>query len=139
MAETRRRRPFFSARTAVLLSIVTALWGCPSDQPIKVGFVAGTSGRVADLGISGRDAAELAIAQCNQKGGIDGRKVQLVIRDDQQQPQAARQAVRELIEEDVVAIIGPMTSDMGMVMAPIADAAQTLLISPTVTTEDLSG
>jgi len=139
MANNRRRRRILAARTVVVVCIATALWGCSSEDPIKIGFVAGTSGHVADLGISGRDAAELAVDQCNQAGGIAGRQVQLVIRDDQQQPETARSALQELIDEDVAAIIGPMTSDMGVVMAPIAETAQMLLISPTVTTENLSG
>jgi branched-chain amino acid transport system substrate-binding protein len=139
MAYDRRRRRFIGARTVVAVCIATSLWACSSEEPIKIGFVAGTSGRVADLGISGRDAAELAVDQCNQAGGIAGRQVHLVIRDDQQQPDTARSAIRDLIDEHVAAIIGPMTSDMGVVMAPIAETADILLISPTVTTESLSG
>lgn len=138
MAYNRRKRLFLAART-VVVCIAMVLWACSSEEPIKIGFVAGTSGHVADLGISGRDAADLAVHQCNQAGGIAGRQVQLVIRDDQQQPDKARAAVQDLIDEHVAAIIGPMTSDMGVVMAPIAEAAHILLISPTVTTESLSG
>jgi branched-chain amino acid transport system substrate-binding protein len=120
------------------LFIAVVLVGCAEEKPILIGFVAGTSGRVADLGISGRDAVQLVIEQCNQEGGVTGREVQLVIKDDQQRPEVARQAVKALIEENVVAIIGPMTSDMGIAVTPLADAAEILLVSPTVTTQLLS-
>ncbi len=113
-------------------------FGCKADDPILIGFLAGTSGRVADLGISGRDAAQLAIEQCNQSGGVSGRKVRLIIKDDQQKPEVARQATRELISEGVVAVIGPMTSDMAMAVTPIANDAKILLLSPTATTDFLS-
>jgi branched-chain amino acid transport system substrate-binding protein len=120
------------------LFIVVVLLGCADEEPIRIGFVAGISGRVADLGISGRDAAQLVIEQCNQAGGIAGRKVQLVIKNDQQRPEVARQAVEALIEENVVAIIGPMTSDMGIATTPLANAAEILMVGPTITTELLS-
>lgn len=138
MKDTRRRRRIFWLCLAGCLPVMGVLWGCQDAPPIKVGFIAGTSGRVADLGISGRDAAQLAIDQCNQGGGIDGRPIQLIAKDDQQDPDIARQVMQELISAGVVAVIGPMTSDMGVAIAPLADASQTLLLSPTVTTHLLS-
>jgi branched-chain amino acid transport system substrate-binding protein len=116
-----------------------ALWGCENNQPIKIGFVAGTSGRVADLGISGRDAVQLLVDQCNEAGGIEGRRVQLITRDDKQDPDTARQVVRELIEQEAAAIIGPMTSDMATAVTPLLNEAKVLAVSPTATTQKLSG
>jgi len=116
-----------------------AFLGCRAEKPILIGFVAGTSGRVADLGISGRDAAQLVIEQCNQSGGIAGRRVRLLIKDDQQNPDMARQVVRELIDAGVAAIIGPMTSDMAIAVTPAVDQARVLTVSPTATTQLLSG
>jgi branched-chain amino acid transport system substrate-binding protein len=121
-----------------MLAIVIGL-GCTPSQPILIGFIGGTSGRVADLGIIGRDAVQLAIEQRNAAGGVRGRRLQLVIRDDEQDPDRARRAADELIEQGVVAIIGPMTSAMGVVVAPIATKAGVLVVSPTATTEALSG
>jgi branched-chain amino acid transport system substrate-binding protein len=124
-------------RTGFLVGIV--FLGCNATEPIPIGFVGGTSGRVADLGISGRDAAQLAVEQCNRNGGIDGRQVRLLIRNDRQDPDIARQAVRELIGQGVAAVIGPMTSDMGLAVVPLLNEAHLLSVSPTVTTEQLSG
>ena len=121
------------------LFILVAFYGCNATEPIKIGFVAGTSGRVADLGISGRDAAQLVVEQCNLGGGIAGRRVQLLIKDDQQNPELARKAVKELIGEGVVAIVGPMTSDMGLAVTPLLNESRVLNVSPTVTTQQLSG
>ena len=115
------------------------LMGCSSKEPIRIGFVGGTSGRVADLGISGRDAVQLAIEACNREGGINGRPVQLLIRNDEQNPDLARQAVKDLIGQGVVAIVGPMTSDMGMAVVPLLNEARMMNVSPTVTTQTLSG
>ncbi len=116
-----------------------AIMGCKSRDPIRVGFVAGTSGRVADLGISGRDAAQLVVEQCNQNGGIGGRPIQLIVKDDRQDPDTARQVVKELIDDGVVAMIGPMTSDMAVAVTPLLNVARLVTVSPTATTQALSG
>ena len=134
-----RQKSFIRLQAPAILLLVLMLNACKAREPIRIGFLAGTSGRVADSGISGRDAVQLAVEQCNREGGISGRKIQLSIKDDRQQPEIARQQTRELISEGVVAIIGPMTSDMAMAVTPIADAAHVVLMSPTATTEALSG
>ena len=124
-------------RTGIFIGI--AILGCNAAEPVRIGFVAGTSGRVADLGISGRDAAQLVVEQCNLDGGIAGRQVMLLFKDDQQNPDIARKAVRDLIEEGVAAIVGPMTSDMALAVAPIVNEARMLTVGPTATTQHLSG
>ena len=131
-----------NARTwvwAIIGLSIAVLLGCEPPEPIRIGFVGGTSGRVADLGIAGRDAVLLAVELRNQSGGVAGRKVKLLIKDDQQNPEVARRAVRDLIEQGVVAIVGPMTSAMAIAVVPIANEAKVLLMSPTATTDDLTG
>ena len=118
---------------------LTILLGCGEKEPIKLGFIAGTSGKVADLGISGRDAVEMMVEQCNRNGGINGRRIELLIKDDQQDPEIAKKSVQKLIESGVVAIIGPMTSDMSMAITPLLNKAQVLAVSPTTSTQHLSG
>lgn len=112
---------------------------CSPPKPIQIGFVGGLSGRVADLGIAGRNGAQLAVELRNQAGGVIGRPVELIIRDDEQKPEVAERVTRELIAQGVVAIVGPMTSAMAMRMTPIANDAKVIMMSPTVTTNDLSG
>ena len=119
-----RSRPFCLLCGIAIALAVSTLQGCKPRDPIRIGFVAGTSGRVADLGISGRDAAQLAIEQCNRDGGIGGHPVQLIVKDDQQNPDRARQVVKELIDEGAVAMIGPMTSDMAVAVTPLLNEAR---------------
>lgn len=137
-SDTRRyRRYSFWICLGILMG--AALTACSSKEPIRIGFVGGTSGRVADLGISGRDAVQLAVEACNRQGGIDGRPVQLLVKNDEQNPDLARQAVKDLIDQGVAAIVGPMTSDMAMAIVPLLNEAQVLTVSPTATTQRLSG
>jgi len=122
-----------------LILAICVLTACAPPEPIRIGFIGGTSGRVGALGIAGRDAVLLAVELRNQAGGIAGRKVELLIRDDQQDPEAAKRALRELAAQGVVAIVGPMTSAMAIPMVPIANEAGILLLSPTASTDELGG
>nr|WP_319393565.1 ABC transporter substrate-binding protein [uncultured Desulfobacter sp.] len=112
---------------------------CDSKTPVKIGFIAGMSGRVADLGIAGLDAVQMCIEKANKEGGIHGHRIQLVIKDDRHDPDVARQAAEELIREGVAAIIGPMTSQMGMAVTPIFNKHRILCVAPTVSTQKLFG
>ena len=136
-ADPMRRAIWYWVFAGVL--VVGFCFGCRDESPVKIGLLTSTSGRVADSGISGYDAAQLAVEQCNQAGGISGRKVQLLVRDDRGEPEAGRRALRELLAAGVTAVIGPMTSDMALAVTPIANEVKVLLMSPTATTEALSG
>ena len=129
-------------RSGALLAVMAALVlvvACAPREPVKIGFLGGISGRGADLGIGGRDGALLAIEQRNHSGGIKGRQIELIVEDDQQDTEIAKQALTRLINEKVAAIIGPMTSAMAVATVPLANQAKLLLLSPTVTTTDLTG
>jgi len=128
-------------KVAICLSTVLLLFlgGCEDKQPLTIGFVGGLTGRVADLGIAGRDAVTMAIEEANRAGGIAGRKLILLSRDDQQGRETAQQAVRELLEAESVAIIGPMTSQMAVDVTSLADQAGRVLIGPTIKTNQLNG
>ena len=120
-------------------AICGALLGCAPPEPLRLGFLGGISGRVADLGIAGRNGATLAVEMRNSSGGVNGRAVELIVEDDKQDPDLARKAVGRLLERKVEAIIGPMTSAMAMVVVPEINAAGIPLIAPTVTTNALTG
>jgi branched-chain amino acid transport system substrate-binding protein len=106
---------------------------------VRVGFIGGLSGRVADLGIGGRNGAILAVEQRNRSGGINGRPIELIAEDDQQDTEIAKQAVARLLARQVEVIIGPMTSAMAIAVVPQINATTVPLISPTVTTNALTG
>ena len=101
--------------------------------------MAGITGPMADLGMSGRNAVQLAVDQCNEQGGIQGRRVKLIIRDDHQDARTAVMAVQDLTRQGVAAIVGPMASNMGMAVVPYLNAARVPAVAPTVTTTELSG
>lgn len=124
---------------ARLFAVVFILSGCAPPEPLRLGFLGGLTSRVADLGIAGRNGALLAVEQRNAAGGVNGRNVELIVEDDRQDPQVAQQAVARLIDRQVAAIIGPMTSAMAVATLPLVNAAELVMVSPTATTPVLSG
>ncbi len=138
---------FFSggkARRALIcaLPVMLGLWllaSCSAEGPILVGFSGQLTGRHADLGVQGRDGAQLAVDEINQGGGPAGRQLKLIVRDDRGSPDGAREADRELAREGVVAIIGHMTSSQSVAAVPLINKLGVLMISPTTSTSQLSG
>ena len=129
-----RHLPRWFAGLAALL-----LAACGPPEPIRIGYLGGLSGGVSDLGVGGLNGVRLAVERHNAQGGVQGRPVELVEADDRQDPQQATAAVRSLLAKKVAAIVGPMTSAMAVGTAPLVNEAQTVMISPTVTTTALSG
>ena len=126
-------------KAIILCCLSVLLLACSSKEPVKIGFLGGMSGRVADLGVAGRNGAMLAIEQRNASGGILGRPVTLIVRDDEQNPEVAQKAVADLLSQKIELIIGPMTSSIAMAVLDQVNASKSILLSPTVTTTELTG
>ncbi len=131
------------ALTVLAISCAALFWagviGAADNNPYRIGFVGGLTGRSSDLGIQGRNGVMLAVEEINQRGGIDGRPLQLITKDDRQDSQAALKVDQEMIDEGVIAIIGHMTSDMSETVLPLINARKVLMISPTSSANNLTG
>lgn len=123
----------FAAAFVILLS------GCDLKNTIRVGFAGQLTGPNANMGVSGRDGARLAIDQINASGGIARKKLELLVSDDMGTAEGARSADRKLIDAGVVAIIGHMTSGQTMAALPVVEKAGMVLLSPTTSTPALTG
>ena len=120
--------------TCVFISL-TLLSSCKRERPPwKVGFAGTLSGTFSELGVAGRNGAILKIEEVNKGGGVKGRPLELLIRDDKHDPKEAMRVDQELIEAGVVAIIGHMTSAMTLSVMPLVEEQKVLLISPTTST-----
>jgi len=110
-----------------------------SPDTVKIGFSAGLTGVKSELGVNGRNGVLLAVEITNQQGGIKGRKIELLIADDKNDKTAAVEADKYLVEQGSEAIIGHMTSGMAELTVPFANVNNILLISPTISTDELTG
>ncbi len=125
----------------IILSIIIIMFflpACDNAKPIKIGFVGGLTGKYYDLGVSGRNGVVFALEEINKKGGIRGRKVELIIKDDMQDVKVLEKSVSELLKEGAVAIIGPFTSGMSLIALPLINEGKIVMISPTATSSKLA-
>src|SRR5262245_60126653 len=106
----------------------------PSADEIVIGEVGSLTGSEATFGISTKNAVDMAIEEINAAGGVLGKKIRVVVLDDQGKPDEAATAMSRLITQDkVVAVIGEVASSRSLAMAPIAQANKIPMISPSST------
>ncbi len=112
-------KKFFIA--VVAASLVCLSLGAQGTGPIKIGVIQDLSGPGSVLGTAGLYGAELAVADINAKGGINGRPLQLVPYDCKSDPNEAINAFKRLADvEKVVAVLGPPLSNVGLACAPVS-------------------
>jgi len=105
----------------------------PTDRVI-VGVVAAMTGDQASHGEAIEKGVKLALEDQNRKGGIKGKQVAMKIADSQSKDDGAAAAATQLtVQERVTVMIGETASGRSLAMAPIADANQVPMISPTST------
>src|SRR5262245_63719245 len=96
------------AFTVVSVFIIGALSPARAQQPIRIGASMALTGKYALQGGYGRDGYQLCQKHLNAKGGVLGRPVEFVIRDDASDEKAAMGVYDKLIRDDGVdAVIGP--------------------------------
>ena len=96
----------------------------------KVGAVFSVTGRTSFLGHPEKKTAELVVDQINKAGGINGKKLELLVYDTEGDATKANLAVKKLITQDkVCAIIGPSLSGTSMAVVPLAEKYKIPLVS----------
>jgi branched-chain amino acid transport system substrate-binding protein len=134
--KSRQTIRFWTSVVALCAWLISCGW---DEGPYKIGFSGGLTGRYSDLGTAGRNGVILAFEEVNGAGGVGGRRIELITKDDRQDPGVAARVDRELIEEGVQAIIGHMTSTMSMAVLPLINEKRIVMISPTSSTGELKG
>jgi branched-chain amino acid transport system substrate-binding protein len=111
--------------------LVVALTVSPAAaKDIKVGAILAVTGPASFLGAPEAKTLEMLVEEINAKGGVNGNKIDLIIKDSGGSPEKAISFAKQLIEEDkVFAIIGPSTSGETMKIKNIAEEGKTILLS----------
>ncbi len=118
----------------VTAALAALLVSCSGSGAIKVGLVVPLTGDVKTFGESARNGAMLAFDELNAAGGINGRKVQVVATDDKNDPTEAANAGAKLIDMDqVVAVVGSVSSKCSSPLSDKCQASRIPMISPTST------
>ncbi len=120
---------------AIALSAGVILTACnkkaaESDE-IIIGHYGSLTGATATFGQSAQKGIEMAVDAVNQSGGVLGKKLKLLVEDDQGKPEEALTVVTKLISKDrVVALLGEIASSNSLAAAPAAQNSRIPMISP---------
>lgn len=128
---------FFSIGSLLSIAVILLIYHLFFSS-VKLGFSAGLSGLKSELGISGRNGAQLAVEEINRNGGIRGRKIELLVIDDKNDAKIACAVDQKLAKQGVNIIIGHMVSSVAIDTVKNAKENKVLLISPTIATDELT-
>jgi len=93
-----------------------------ASEPIRIGLTLGLTGKYAKLGDMQQKGFKLWENHINEKGGILGRQVEVIIYDDESDPVTAQMLYRKLIKKDGVdLLLGPYSSGITEAVAPITE------------------
>lgn len=125
---------FLLAAGIVAVSISTAFAQSFTGGPIKIGMNCTYDGGSAEMGVSVRAALRIAVKEINAVGGVGGRKIELVERDDKAKPDVGVAVAEDLVnKEKVVATIGYCNSGVAGKAIDVYQKAKVPLIIPVAT------
>jgi branched-chain amino acid transport system substrate-binding protein len=122
-----------------ILGMVVALAACGGKKEeeasvIKIGSILPLTGGVAAFGQASKNGIVLALEELNEKGGIDGKKVEIIFEDDEAKPANSANVAQKLINNDkVISIIGAVNSTCSIADGPIATENKIPMITPVST------
>ncbi len=97
------------------VSLAVAAFAAQAADPIKIGVDGPFTGGSSSMGVSMRDGVRLAVDEINKAGGVLGRQLQLVERDDEAKNERGVQIAQELInKENVVAVVGYINTGVAL-------------------------
>lgn len=134
------------ALAVAIVMIVSLAAGCGSKaksdtgSTVKIGAIQPISGQVSAYGTQSRDAINMAVDEINAKGGVlGGKKLEVIIEDDEANPEKTKNAFTKLVTKDkVIGIIGALTSKCSLAITKEAQQRKIVMISPSSTNDTVT-
>lgn len=131
------RMPTFLVLLAVLC-VTVGTTHVLAAATIKIGVAGAHSGDLASYGLPTLKATQMVVKEINDKGGINGSPIELLVEDDVCKPEIATNTATKLVTSGVKAVIGHICSGPTKAALPIYRDAKVLVISPSATTPSLT-
>src|SRR5713226_1917107 len=114
-----RRQALASAGAAVLASGL-AKPAIAAKEPILIGYLPALTGPSSSTGVGINRGMQLAVQEINEAGGVDGRQLELIVRDTQSDPTKAVNGAAELAHREKVSVVfGPVNSGESLAVVPL--------------------
>ena len=123
---------------AVVAALTTVALPAAAQAPIKIGASISMTGTYAKPGIYQKEGYELCVQEANDKGGLLGRKIDLVVYDDQSTPATGQRLYEKLITEDKVDVVmGPYSSAISEAVANVTEKYKKVMVAPLAATTSI--
>ena len=128
--DCKKAKKLFRTAFVILMIVALPFASAYAAQPIKIGVAYGLTGMWSDWTKKNIVAVEMAVAEINAAGGVNGMKLETVIYDTASKPAEATRLVRKLATDDkVMAILGPFSSSECEVAFPVGNRIGIVMIS----------
>src|ERR1700691_155079 len=125
------RRQALASAGAAAVAVGLAKPAIATNDPIRVGYLPALTGPSSSTGVGISRGTQLAVQEINAAGGINGRQLELVVRDTQSDPTKAVNASAELTnQEQVQVVFGPLNSGESLAVVPLLARSNTLQVHP---------
>ena len=123
-----------------LVVLTLALFGCNAKQPdvIKIGVAGPVTGDQAKMGMDFKNGVSLAVEEWNSKGGVLGKKIDMIVGDDQHDPKQAVSVANKMVNEGVVGVVGHFNSNCSIPASDVYNRAGIPIITPGSTNPQLT-
>jgi branched-chain amino acid transport system substrate-binding protein len=129
----------WSHRLLLAATVLLVAETAQAQKPIRIGYPVILSGPGALIGEPSMKGAQMFVEEINAKGGVLGRKIELVVRDTKGNADEAVRVARDLIlRENVDFLFGTLTSAEGPAVSPIAKENKIVFVVPVVKTDQLT-
>lgn len=121
-------------RLLVILFAFALLFGCEQKKDvIKIGVAGPMTGPQAKMGEDFKNAVQLAVEEWNQAGGVLGKKIEIIVGDDQADPKQAVSVANKFVIEGVAGILGHFNSSCSIPASDVYNRAGIPMITPAST------
>lgn len=134
-----RYKWIMSATAMCLTGLLASSAFAQTKEPVKIGFITSVTGPYADLGAQARRAAEFAIEEANRAGGVDGRRVQMEILDNEAKPDLTRRQAEKLTADGYRILLGLQGSGEALAILPLLERWNALFISSIPRADQVTG
>ena len=128
---TLTRRHVLATATAAALAAMTGIAPAHAADTIKIGLIASLSGPSAKSGEAITRGLTVAIDEINAAGGLLGKQVELLRRDDENNPGKGLVAARELVQREKVAVLfGGLQTPVSLAIVPFMNQSKAVFMGP---------
>ncbi len=132
-------KSFLLAGLAIIICSFIGCGGQTSQNEILIGEYSSLTGTTATFGQSTHRGLLMAVEETNNAGGVLGKKIKLLTEDTQSKPEEAATAVTKLISrDDVVAVVGEVSSSRSLAAAPICQTNHIPMVSSASTNPEVT-